>query len=163
MHAHLKRDTHAGHSECREEERVPALSPAGREPSRYEQGTWGERAASHTAGGPPGTHCLFAFLLELTGTVPPCYPVRVLKGVWGTDSHGRQGKGQHGVFRGQGSAMAVTYRVHMGVGRVHMVGKSTLQLASSGVGSCQPCHVGAPGNPEGVEYGRNIITMGFIQ
>lgn len=110
--------------------------------------------------GPQGTHHLFAALLELTSTVLPRYPMRVLRGVWSTDSHGRQGKGQHGVFRGQGSAMAVTYRVHMGVGRVRLVGKSILQLASSGVGSYQPCHVGTP---EGVEYRKNIITTGFIQ
>lgn len=67
------------------------------------------------------------------------------------------GKGQHGVFRCQGSAVAVTYRVLM-------AGKSPLQLASRRGG----CHISLVmweprGTPEGVEYGRNIITMGFIQ
>lgn len=58
------------------------------------------------------------------------------------------GKGQHGVFRCQGSAVAVTCRVHMGEGE---------HPAAS-----QSC--GSPREPPGgVEYGRNIITTGFSE
>lgn len=93
--------------------------------------------------GPPSTHHLFASLLELTGTVSPRYPVRVLRGVCGTDSHGRRGSRK-------GAAWCV--QVHM----QSACGEGEHPAASQSCGSPRE-------PPGGVEYGRNIITTGFSE